>query len=85
MFYFEEKALLTKKYLDAVKRQKEKDDDAQVKVPSFEYDIEDLIVFEFAGVSHMMIFYSNKSIQLFEYDTGTYVYEFDFDDKNISG
>jgi len=85
MFYAEEKQLLTKKYLEAVKRQKEKDGDEQVKVPSFEYDIEDMILFEFVGVTHMMIFYSNKSIQLFEYETGTFVYEFDFDNKSISG
>ena len=67
LFYLDEKQLMTKKYLEAVKSAKTKDGDEQVKVPSFEYDIEDLIVFEFGGMAHMMIFYSNKSVQLFEY------------------
>ena len=34
----------------------------------------------------MMIFFSNKSVQLFEYKTGMFVFEFDFSDtKQIGG
>ena len=84
MHYADERPLLTKKYLEAVKKQEQKGA-GDVKVPSFEYDIEGLINFEFQGVSHMMIYYSNRTVQLYEWETGLFVYEFDFDDNKISG
>ena len=42
-------------------------------------------MFEYLGAPHMLIFFSNKSVQLFEYTTGMFVYEFEFADNKSSG
>ena len=50
-----------------------------MKIPSFEHAIEQLLTLNFNDIPHIMIFFENKSVQLYEFETGKFAMEFDFD------
>jgi len=44
-----------------------------------------MIVFDFLNVPHMLIFKGDKTVTLFEMETGMFVYKFDFADSKTDG
>ena len=54
------------------------DDAAVAKLPNFSYMIENMVMFQFKGIVHLLVSFENKSVQIFEYETGHSIYEFDF-------
>ena len=47
-------------------------------MPSFSYLIENMIMFEFGDMMHLLVSFENKSVQLFDLATGSFVHEFEF-------
>lgn len=74
--------LVTKQQLEIMKQMQKQYGEGQqaVKMPSFSYLIEHIQLFEFQGVNHLMVAFENKSVQVFDFDSGLSVFEFNFDD-----
>lgn len=50
----------------------------QKNVPNLSYLIEHLIMFQHRGTWHLLVIFDNKSVQAFDYATGTSIFEFNF-------
>lgn len=51
------------------------------KMPSFSYLIEHMKLFEYQGVTHLMVAFENKSVQVFDFESGLSIFEFNFDEQ----
>jgi hypothetical protein len=59
-------------------RQMRKQGCVQKNMPIFSYLIEHLIMFQHRGTWHLLVIFDNKSVQAFDYATGTSIFEFNF-------
>jgi len=50
-------------------------------MPNFSFLIEHMILFEYQGQKHLMISFENKSVQVFDFDTGYSIFQFNFNEK----
>ena len=77
----DEVALVTAQQLQIIKQmQKQKGEDgAPDKIPTFSYLIDHLVLFEFKGQMHLLVAFENKSVQVFEFESGQSIYEFSFE------
>lgn len=51
---------------------------ALLKLPNFSYMIENMVMFTYKDTVLLMISFENKSVQIFEYESGESIFEFDF-------
>jgi len=49
---------------------------AETKVPSFSYLIDHVVLFEYQGMQHLMVAFENKSVQIFDFESGMSLFEF---------
>lgn len=54
------------------------DDQAVANIPTFSYLIENLLLFEHLGNYHLVAAFENKSVQIFDFQSGLSLHEFDF-------
>lgn len=50
-------------------------------MPNFSYLIENIIMFDFLGVQHLLVSFENKSVQIIEVKSGNSIHEFNFGER----
>jgi hypothetical protein len=85
--YLGEHDLVEKHIVEAQNKQgKDKEAATTSNQPRFSFDIDEIKVIEFMEEPHIIVFFrQSKSVQLFNFKTGHFVYDFDFLDEASTG